>query len=65
MKSQNEVESQARAEISKKKAELLRIQEELNRKLKSAERPRNKRRKPDSSLLEVENKVCSCNLACF
>ncbi|KAL5254807.1 hypothetical protein ACHWQZ_G014295 [Mnemiopsis leidyi] len=57
MKSQNEVESQARAEISKKKAELLRIQEELNRKLKSAERQRNKRRKPDSSLLEVENKL--------
>ena len=65
MKSQNEVESQARAEISKKKAELLRIQEELNRKLKSAERQRNKRRKPDSSLLEVENKVCSSNLTCF
>ena len=64
MKSQDEVETQARAELSKKKAELLRIQQELNRKLKSAERQRNKRRKPNSSVLQ-ENKVCLVNLSAF
>ena len=62
MKSQDEVETQARAELSKKKAELLRIQQELNRKLKSAERQRNKRRKPNSSVVE-ETKVCLQNFS--
>ena len=64
MKSQDEVETQARAELSKKKAELLRIQQELNRKLKSAERQRNKRRKPSSSVVQ-EIKVCLENFTAF
>ena len=64
MKSQDEVETQARAELSKKKAELLRIQQELNRKLKSAERQRNKRRKPNGSVVQ-ENKVCLENVSVF
>jgi hypothetical protein len=57
MKTQDEVESAARDEISKKRAELLRVQQELNRKLKHADRQRNKRKKLNNTLTQKEPTV--------
>lgn len=51
MRASGEVEQEARAELSRKKAELLRVQQELNRKLKQADKQRSKRKKLNQSVL--------------
>ena len=58
MKTQDAVESEAQAEISKKRTELLRVQQELSRKLKHADKQRSKRKKLNESLPQTAPKVC-------
>ena len=56
MRTQEEVEKTARDEIARKRAELLRVQQELNRKLKHADRRKNKRKKVNKEEPKEENK---------